>query len=176
MYAVRVYFFYLKTAASCSISAALGRCFRSTPKINLRNSFVSFVAWEGKCFPGMTDRCPWWPPPCQVSTVKRRCITLRQISESKISLIAMYVHIFYFTFYFQRVYLKLCHSYTCQGLVTNPRQKQIQTSLITDLKNWHFWKPLFMCHVIQATQCCAFSAVGCSLVPKAVQFSSAEGI
>ena len=84
-------FFYLKTVASRSISAALGRCSRSTPKINLRNSFVFFVAWEGKCFPGMTDLCPCWPPPCQVSTVKRRCITLRQTFESKIALIAIFI-------------------------------------------------------------------------------------
>ena len=123
MYAVNVYFYYLKTAASCSISAALGRRFRSTPKINLRNSFVSSVAWEGKCFPGMTDLCPCWPPPCQVSTVKRRCVTLRQISESKISLIAIFI--FYFTVYFQRVDLKMCYSYTCQGFVTNLRQVQL---------------------------------------------------
>ena len=102
MYAVHVYFFYLKTVASRNISAALGRCSRSTPKINLRNSFVFFVAWQGKCFPGMTDLCPCWPPPCQVSTVKRRCVTLRQTFESKIALIAMIFTIL-FKFYFQGV-------------------------------------------------------------------------
>ena len=100
MYAVHAYFYCLKTAASRSISAALSRCFRLTPKINLRNSHVSFVAWEGKCFPGLTDLCPCWPPPCQVSTVKRRCVTLRQIFESKIS--DSHFHIL-FTFYFQGV-------------------------------------------------------------------------
>jgi len=63
MYAVHVYLFYLKTVASRSISAALGGCSRSTPKTNLMNSLVSFVAWEGKCFPGMTDLCPCWSPP-----------------------------------------------------------------------------------------------------------------
>ena len=171
MYAVHVYFFYLKIGASCSISAALGRCSRSTPKINLRNSFVFFDAWEGKCFSGMTDLCPCWPPPCQVSTVKKRCVTLRQPFESKIALIAIFIFCSHSIF----------KGPTRKCVILIPARVSLQTpvkhntSLITDFKNWHFWKPLFRCHVIQATQCCAFSAVGRSLVPRAFQFPSGEG-
>ena len=128
MYAVHAYFYYLKTSASCSISAALGRCSRSTPKINLRNSFVSSVAWEGKCFPGMTDLCPCWPPPCQVSTVKRRCVTLRQISKISDSHFHILVHIL-----FPRGRRKKTrHCYTC-------RHKP-QTSTTINLTNHRFQK------------------------------------